>query len=177
MDVHVQLLSEYPNMTHMGGGFRQCHDTNRVASRVVYSTAQAWVVGVGRPPMVQQKVEFTKPQIVAITILAIEEDGCVVLRRKEPLELVAERDEGEDCYYTDFPDLDVPIAGYTREDLISSAHALVVSTWRRCMGADEPTLAPLAIKLRERLRTQYDEVEDAATAQGRAWRTEEKGIS
>ena len=102
---------------------------------------------------------LARPQVVAITIDDIMVDGRAFLRRKTPLELVAQRNDAEGTYHTDFPDLDVPLVGYSREDLISEAHVLIASTWRRCIGVDEAKLAPLAIRLKGRLLAEYDEVE------------------
>ena len=98
------------------------------------------------------------PSVVVIAIRDIDVDGGPSLRREEPLELVATRHEPGGSYHAEFPDLDVPIAGYGREDLLSEVSALVASAWNRFMGVDEESLAPLAISLRNRLRALCAEV-------------------
>jgi len=95
---------------------------------------------------------------IEVSIQEIELNGQTVLRRKETLHLSAKRQEPDGCYYADFCDLDVPIAGYDREELIEKAHALLALTWHSCMDVDDSMLAPLAIKLKERLQLYYEEV-------------------
>ena len=154
MEPQIQLRSDCPNVTYTTDG--------KVMMLQPLRHEQGIAVGVVRfhsPSQTRLVVETDLPQVVAITIRDIEVDGRILLRRKDPLELVAQRCEPGGCYYTDFPDLGVPIAGYSPEDLKSEAHALIVSTWRRCMVADEMTLAPLATRIKEQLQAQYAEVE------------------
>ena len=155
MEPQILFRSDSPNVTYTTSG--KLMPLQRLRGEAVVA------VGIVRydsttAPKSPLAVETERAQVVAVTIRDIEVDGRIYLRRKQPLELVAHRHEPGGCYHADFPDLDVPLAGYSRDDLVSEAHALIVSTWRRCMGADEEMLAPLALMLKERLRTQYDEV-------------------
>ena len=156
MQPQIRLRSDDPNVTHTAGG--------AVMTLQPYPGEDALAFAILRcnSAALDQRavpVERTSASAIQITIQDINVEGRTILRRKQPLRLVAQRHERGGCYHADFPDLDVPIAGYSQEDLIAEVHALVVSTWRRWMNADEATLAPLPIALRERLRTQYHEVE------------------
>ena len=155
MNPQIQMRSDHPAMSYTTDAVLV--DLRRVANdgSVEFSVGHFSSAYSPRLPV----TAALETQVATITIQDIDADGQVVLRRKSPLVLVVERRGTEGVYWAEFPDLDVPIAGYSPDELISEAHALIDSTWRGVMHVEDAMLAPRAILLRERLRALYDEVD------------------
>lgn len=100
----------------------------------------------------------SKPESLEIEVGDIPIGKGVVLIRREPLVLRASLGGPDDCYCAEVPGLNVPIAAYSRMELIDALRDLIAVFWMEYALEDDAKLTARGRRLKARLRRDYREV-------------------
>ena len=100
----------------------------------------------------------TKPASLEITVGDVTIGRGVVLRRRETLVLRAPLCEPDECYRAEVPGIELPVAAYTREELIDAICDLIAVSWKEYALEDDAKLTPRGQRLKARLLREYREV-------------------
>ena len=100
----------------------------------------------------------TKPVSLEITVDDVTIDRGVVLRRRETLVLRASLREPDDCYRAEVPGIGLPIAAYTRGELIDAVRDLIAVSWKEYALEDDANLTSRGKRLKAHLLREYREV-------------------
>ena len=84
-----------------------------------------------------------------------------VLRLRSALTLLPQRDDSEEFFVVDNPELGISVSGETRADLIREVENSVRRRWRRIALVADESLTPAAQKLKHRLLAFIKEVKNA----------------
>ena len=81
-------------------------------------------------------------------------DGTI-LRRRQPLVVLASISDPDDCFHADIPDLDISLAAANRAEMLSALQDLIVFLWQEYALEDDANLTPKAQQLKACLLRDY----------------------